>query len=207
MRKPKTDFYLSHGNHKLSSKIIIFTLPSGITCPGKGECAKWCYSRKAEKLYPQVLSARKRNLEATKQPNFKQQMIEALRWEMKYGRNILRLHEDGDIYCTKYWEVWKDIARQLPELTIFCYTKSFHLPNLWTNLPQNIVLLQSLGSKFDSKVDWNKNTARVIEKPTDLRIIEYLCPYHEKTKGFKCGETCSYCMNRSDIKHVCFVKH
>jgi len=206
-RKPKTDFYLTHGNHKLSSKIIIFTLPSGITCPGKGECAKWCYSQKAEKLYPQVIAARKRNFEASKQPDFKSKMIEALQWEMKHGRNILRLHQDGDIWCSSYWELWKDIAKRLPKLTIFCYTKSHHLPNLWTNLPKNIILIQSYGSKFDQLIDYRKSTARVIDKVIEAKKGEYVCPYFQKTKGFKCGESCTYCMQRTGIKHVCFLRH
>ena len=176
-KKPKTDFYLAHGNHKLSSKIIIFTLPSGITCPGKGECAKWCYSRKAEKLYPQCLKARLRNLEATKQPDFEQKMISALQYELKQGRHILRLQEDGDLYNQRYLDIWKRIARQLPELTIFAYTKSFHL-DLWASLPKNFIIIQSFGSRWDDKIDKTKSTGRVIERLEQRTDKEYVCPYH-----------------------------
>jgi len=205
-RKPKTNFYLSHGNHKLSSKIIIFTLPSGITCPGKGECAKWCYSKKAEKLYPACLNARLRNLKATKQPDFEQQMISALQYEMKLGRYILRLHEDGDLYCQSYLDTWKRIAKQLPKLTVFAFTKSFHL-DLWTNLPKNFIIIQSFGSHWDGKIDKTRNTARVIERIEQRTDKEYVCPYH-KLDFTKCGEYCEECMNkRLKVRHIVFLKH
>jgi len=206
-KKPKTDFYLTHGNRKLSSKIIIFTLPSGITCRGAGECAKWCYSKKAEKSYPNCLKARMRNFEASKRTDFEKKMIEALRWEMSKGRNILRLHEDGDAYNQEYLNKWKRIAKFLPDLTIFAFTKSHDL-DLWTDLPNNFILIQSLGSRFDDKVDWFRNTARVIDKITEMRIVEYLCPYHDKEHFTKCGECCDYCMRRDGkVKHVSFLKH
>jgi Pyruvate/2-oxoacid:ferredoxin oxidoreductase delta subunit len=38
---------LKRGNHKLSSKIGVWTLPRH-TCRGAGLCAKFCYAKKME---------------------------------------------------------------------------------------------------------------------------------------------------------------
>lgn len=202
------DFYLTKGNHKLSNNIIIFTLPSGETCPGAGECIDWCYSRKAELAYPKVKAARQRNWKATLEDSFVNEMIKNLQEQIRKGKNVLRLHQDGDFYSQEYLNKWKEISRNIPELKIFAYTKSFNL-DLWTNLPNNFIILQSYGSKWDEKIDPEKNTARVIKEISDLdNKNEYLCPYHDKINFTKCGECCNYCFNDIiKIKHVAFLQH
>jgi len=208
--KPKNNFYLTYGNHKLSKKIVIFTLPAGVTCPGKGECAKWCYSQKAQKLYPRCLEARTRNFEATKSPSFVERMSQRLMWEVRHGRTICRIHEDGDFYNYEYLLKWEQIAKKVPRMTFFVYTKSLHL--LPASMPRNVILFQSYGSCFDYRIDPRKNTARVIQEENQVAANEYLCPYHKHQKGFKCGCDCIYCMDveaveRGEVRHVAFVKH
>lgn len=196
---------LTFGNRKLSNKQAIWTLPAGKTCIGAGECAKWCYSKKAEKCYPQVRASREWKLEQAKRKDFVQLMVQAIK-ESK--RKIVRCHQDGDFFSQAYLNKWKEIARQLPDVTIYAFTKSFAQLDFWTNLPDNFVVIQSYGSKYDNKIDYSKNTARVIDSLTELRKTEHLCPYHDKEHFKKCGETCSYCFSKfPKVKHIAFLKH
>ena len=193
---------LKRGNLKLSSKQGIWTLPR-ITCIGAGICARFCYAKKMENM-PSVRASREWKLEQTRLPDFKNKIIAEIR---KRKFKVIRIHESGDFYCQTYLDTWKEIARSIPEITFYAFTKAFQL-DLWTDLPSNFIIIQSYGSRFDERIDYSKNTGRVIDKLTDLRITEYLCPYHDKEHFTKCGECCNYCM-RADgtVKHVAFIKH
>jgi len=193
---------LTYGNLKLSKRQAIWTLPSGITCIGAGECAKWCYSRKAERCYKRARASREWKLEVSKKANFVLVMVNAI---LNSKRKIVRVHQDGDFYSQDYLEKWKNIARLLPNVTLYAFTKSFEL-DLWVGLPKNFIIIQSFGSRYDGKIDTKRNTARVVDTQAEIGKKEYTCPYHEETFT-KCGEYCTYCMTRGKIKHVAFLKH
>lgn len=193
---------LKRGNHKLSSKQGVWTLPRS-TCIGAGICAKFCYAKKMENM-PNVRISRAWKLEQTKGSDFKSRIIAEIR---KRKFKVIRIHESGDYYCQAYVDTWKDIARSIPEITFYSFTKAFQL-DLWSNLPSNFIIIQSYGSKFDEKIDSTKSTGRVIEKLTDLRITDYLCPYYHHVEGFKCGKDCSYCFSQEPkVKQVAFIMH
>jgi len=191
---------LKRGNHKLSSKIGIWTLPRS-TCIGAGECKKWCYARKMEN-WPNVYNSRHDKLVASKIFQFEDAMVKEI-----IGRkfSIIRVHESGDFYDQTYLDKWFNIANRCSNVLFFIYTKTFSLLD-WSKKPNNIIMFQSYGSRTDDKIDYSQNTARVIENQTELRKTEYLCPYHDPSFK-KCGETCSYCMQKGRVLHVCFLKH
>lgn len=194
---------LTFGNRKLSKKQAIWTLPAGRTCIGAGECLKWCYSRKAEKCYPQVKASRLWKLEQSKQKDFIEKMVEALK---KSGRQICRIHQDGDYYSQEYLDKWRAIATKLQKIKFYSFTKSFQLD--FSNLPDNLIIIQSYGSRFDSKINKLGNTARVIENENELGTGEYLCPYHDKKNFIACGISCNYCYaDKPKVKHICFLRH
>lgn len=118
---------------------------------------------------------------------------------------IIRPHESGDYWCKEYYDKWVEIARRLPGKTFYSYTKSFVLFNLWDNLPANFLVIQSYGSRDDSKIDPNHSTARVIDNETDLYPGEVLCGYYKKGHG-KCGEECRLCMIPG-VHRIVFKKH
>ena len=205
----KGKFYFSKGNRKLNKNLLIWNLPRGITCRGAGECLKWCYEIKIERMYPNVRKSRMRNLRFSKSEEFVETITDFLK---KRKEKIIRLHESGDFYSQEYLDKWKEIARRLPRKIFYAYTKSFDL-NLWKDLPKNFIIIQSYGSRFDELIDKSKNTARVIMKVEDKEPNEYLCPYEEWKRThnpkYQCGLGCKYCMNpRNDGKiHVVFLKH
>ena len=69
-----------NGNKKLINtdtvRFMIWNIPAVVTCPFATEhCKHFCYARKAERVYPQVLPAREKNLEESKSEDFVANMI------------------------------------------------------------------------------------------------------------------------------------
>jgi hypothetical protein len=206
-QKPKTDFstfHFSKGNAKLDSGILIWNLPAISTCPGSSkECRQYCYALKAERSYPGCLPSRKRNLEFSKKDGFTKEITSYLK---KRKETIIRCHESGDFWSKEYFDKWCEIARLLPEKIFYAYTKSYGLWNLWGKKPDNLILIQSVESRFPEKVDWTRSTARVIESESEKTPEEYICPVRPPYK-LKCGIDCTYCQTRNGVKHVAFKKH
>lgn len=98
---------LGKGNHKLSKDILIWNLPSGKTCPGSGECSKYCYAKKAERQYPGVRASRDHNLKLCQEKDFIDAMVTHLSARKE---SICRIHESGDFYSKEYFNKWKEIA-------------------------------------------------------------------------------------------------
>jgi len=205
-------FYMSRGNHKLSKEQLIWNLPRGKTCPGAGDCLKWCYEIKTERIYRNARLSRERNLLFSKSDMFMSTLIEYLR---KSKKKIVRIHSSGDFYSQVYLDKWKAIARTLKDTTFYAFTKSFHL-DLYSNLSSNFIILQSTASKWDKKIDWSKNTAitydlerhaELLKRISSLGKVQHLCPYHDPSFE-NCGTTCNYCFSRlPKEKHVIFILH
>ena len=198
------EFSFSKGNRKISKDVLIWNLPRAITCRGAGECLRFCYEIKIERMYPNVRKSRMRNLEFSKKKEFVKKIVEYLK---RRKEKIIRLHESGDLYSQEYLDKWKEIARQLPEKRFFAYTKSFDL-DLWTNLPPNFNIIQSYGSRFDFLIDKKKATARVIKDVRERKPFEFICPEQlakKKGKEIKCMRECKLCL-RKNI-HVAFLLH
>lgn len=192
---------LKRGNHKLSSKIGIWTLPRS-TCIGAGECAKWCYAKKMETM-PNVYKSRLWRLAQTLCSDFVDRMVDEIQ---RHKFQVIRIHESGDFSTQDYVEKWFEIARQCPNVTFFAFTKAYGLLNLDVS-PSNFIILQSFGSNHDNLIDYSKSTARVINDISELKMTEYLCPYHDKEHFVACGESCSYCIQKGRVLHVAFFKH
>lgn len=113
------------GNHKLPDSIGIFNLPHRTTCPGATPwCKQFCYARKAERMYKQVLPYRELNYKLSKSPNF----VSMINKELSTARKkFVRIHESGDFYNQAYLDKWTAICKANPHIQFTFYTKSFHL--------------------------------------------------------------------------------
>lgn len=204
--KREREFTFSSGNRKLARGVLIWNLPRLLTCPGAGQCVEYCYEKKIERIYPGVKVSRQRNLEFSKREDFVQRIVEYLR---KRKERLVRIHESGDFYSRDYLEKWKEIARQVNDKIFLAYSKSYHLDNFWDNIPDNLRLIQSVESKWPHLVDYPRSTARVIEKRTERKEGEFICPEElAKKRGVKlyCGENCKLCWTMKTV-HVCFIRH
>ena len=76
---------------------------------------------------PNVANARLSNLYASLESNFVSDAISDLTYHAKRGINVVRLHDSGDFYSQEYLDAWKAVAKALPDMVFYAYTKSLHL--------------------------------------------------------------------------------
>lgn len=129
---------LSSGNRKLKpsaeTRFIIFNLPARKTCPfATKHCSGCCYACKAERIYPEVIPAREKNLAFSETDLFVPFMVSALHYvaglkAYRAAEHItVRIHESGDFYDYEYLKKWLDIAiacKDIPNIDFAAYTKS-----------------------------------------------------------------------------------
>ena len=191
----------SKGNRKLPKETLIFNLPSGKTCPySTEECKKWCYAKKAEKMYPNVLPFRERNFVLSKTD--KRFIIEAEDCLKKMKWEQVRIHESGDFYNQTYFNKWVKIIKEFGNKIFYAYTKNNTI-NM-EDKPKNMILLYSDDKRKSLIKDLKKKgfqgRTRVINSKDELKKNETLCTGDCKT--------CDYCYtNTKEFKQVAFIKH
>jgi len=196
----------SRGNKKLPRNIAIFNIPEIKTCPGKTKaCSQLCYAIKATRQYPLTLLQRKRNLRVSISDQFVSRAIQELR-RMKTADTV-RIHEAGDFYNQKYLNKWIVIAKTIPELIFFAYTKSYSLD--YSKLSKNFIIFYSS--------DWTTKNYSVQLKNQAIMIqtrkkdhIQVHTKFNNK-KVFQCPgscKTCNYCYIKPEkTKLVSFPLH
>lgn len=204
-------FNLSTGNKKLQSdknvRFLIWNIPAVTTCPYRTEaCTIACYAKTAERVYPEVLPSRKRNLEASKAEDFVERMIATIdcymkRKSYKEAKEVrFRIHESGDFYNKEYTDKWLAIAeatKHYENLTFLAYTKSFVYFDV-VALPDNFQLLASIWS------DTKKSQLDIVMK-NEWRVYTAIPEeYIDRSKNFGFAEcTCDNC---NDCKTDCYHK-
>jgi hypothetical protein len=142
------------------------------TCPQAGACAALCYARNGTYRFPKVKAAHARNLKMVLDnlEGWKAAMIEEVAKRVKRG-GYVRIHDSGDFFSDDYLEAWIDIARNIPSVTFYAYTKEVlrfkrlaerqyysatgggYFP--WA--PRNFKWLYSLGGKQDHLIDLDRD--------------------------------------------------
>lgn len=160
---------LSNSNSKLKADgILSFGLPPVKTCPGAGECLKFCYGCKGMyKVFKKMISeVQNKRLEATKDMFFFADITTELKAK-RVAPKAVRIHDTGDFYSQEYFDKWVDVANSNPDILFYDYTKSLHLD--FSKRPSNLKLIGSVGGKYDTKLTsmWVKgeidSVARIFE--------------------------------------------
>jgi hypothetical protein len=168
----------STGNGKLKKRLI-FSLPSGYSCPNAGVCKTFadrttgqitdlpqftgtqaeefrCFSAMAE-TRPTVRAARWHNwdlirntmYQGTDQPTLIADLID-MSLEFQPDLDLVRIHEAGDFWTENYMHAWIHVAQRRPRQTFYAYTKSL---GMWLSLkdqmPDNFKLTASFGGTLD----------------------------------------------------------
>jgi len=199
--------HISKGNKKLSRKVGNFSLPPRRTCPFFGICGKaYCYAVSADK-FRNVTCARWDNFWATRRPTFIDEMVARI---IQMRLKVMRIHESGDVYNSAYAEIWGKIARRLPEVRFYMYTKSLPYTAPLKRLP-NFTVIFSYGGKLDHLINPDTdNYARVVDSANGVQPNEHLCtavtPTTIESRKI-CGRTCTYCHGDGHQVRVCFLKH
>ena len=151
-----------------------------LVCPNAGACAQLCYARSGTYNFSNVKAAHRRNLERVlNDPNWEDSMIEELQkkryrptgsparyfsllnlesfsdwlknWATSGGKAV-RVHDSGDFFSEKYFDSWLTIAANTPDVLFYAYTKEVLMTKKHV-LPQNFILIYSLGGKQDQFVN------------------------------------------------------
>lgn len=166
-----TNLRWTHGNSKLvktsgdTLKIVGFGISAdtdinGVnSCPGALACRGVCYAKQGTYLFKNVKEARLFNLNASFLSEFRDMLINDLAQIVK-KYNCVRIHDSGDFHSQSYLDAWKIAAQVFPQCTFYAYTKSLHL-DLHSNLPANFKLVQSLGGKYDDRVNLAHSHSRI----------------------------------------------
>lgn len=194
---------LKFENLKLRNQLI-FTLPAskevcGRICPG-------CYAVKAQVRFPKTVNAyRNRMYETSLEDDFVQKIkTEILQIKNKKNVEAVRIHESGDFYSQSYIDKWCKIAKELPEVSFYAFTKrkrDFDFSEIEA-LP-NIVIIDSL--KFN-KLNYGPYEEMLALKAQHGAMI---CPatYKGASKD-TCGVTCSWCWSKKAQQFgTVFIQH
>jgi hypothetical protein len=159
------NFSIPAGNDKLSGKI---------TCPFADGCLKFCYAKKGMYSFGNVQRALTERYQATKKDNFVSVMVSEISRKRTDKQIYIRIHDSGDFYSPKYLNKWFEIARELPNVRFYAYTKS-HDFFRGIELPENFDITLSIGSKLDSKL--NRQTekhAEIFDSLEELKNEGYI---------------------------------
>lgn len=163
---------ISWGNSKLKlDGIASFNIPPVSTCPARGACEKYCYATQGQQWMKSGYKRRVAAYKATLADDFIQVMTAHLISERV---KILRIHDSGDFYSPQYLMQWVEIAKALPNVVFYAYTKQvFLIKKLSDKIPNNLKLIQSLGGKFDQQIDPNLPHARIFPNVETLLAAGY----------------------------------
>lgn len=175
------------GNEKLTKtsgatyRVLGFGIPAdfnfdgGNTCPGASACRGVCYAKQGRYIMAGVKNARLHNFNFfhTKGAGA---FIEAAFDDLKRltkRYNVVRIHDSGDFFSQLYLDSWKLIAVMFPQTIFYAYTKSHHL-DIEFNRPANLRIVQSLGGKYDERVNLNLPHARIFATDADRIAAGYV---------------------------------
>lgn len=126
-------------------------------CPQAGACASFCYARNGTYRFRNVLARHVANLEyVLEDPHgwYAQMLKEVSAPKMK-GK-FIRIHDSGDFFNSVYLDLWLSIAKKVPDVTFYCYTKEvslFKTVEKYHQIPSNFRYLFSMGGKEDHLID------------------------------------------------------
>jgi hypothetical protein len=181
--------HFKRGNHKIPKDIAVFSLPRIKTCPGATPlCKEVCYSLKAERMYKNVLPYREKQLEATKQPEWETEVVAEL--SRMRGLRAVRIHESGDFYSQEYLDKWVRVAKAMPKLIFFAFTKSWWLD--FDQRPNNFVVRLSIDET---------SPLEALMMTEGFDGVAHLGPYRAHECHYPEGDcrTCDYCLSPGDV--------
>ena len=180
----------NHGNAKLPSRIIHFSLPSGHSCPAADKCRSQadqhtgkitdgphteyrCYAAMQEARHPAVRKLRWHNKlllhKRSSKDMFKMLFSSLKPLHDNYIRNhgqrpIIRAHVGGDFFNKSYWRAWLRLAETFEPTWFYAYTKRL---DLWhsdlISIPPNFELNASRGGLYDDYIyKYNMKSAEVV---------------------------------------------
>lgn len=130
------------------------------TCPAAGVCAALCYARTGSYTWRPVKAAHTRNLQMVVDDldGWASAMVEELGLPRYRGDKWVRIHDAGDFFSDEYLSAWLEIARSVPDVQFYCYTREVarfrRVVEAQSGVrPDNFLYVYSLGGREDHLLD------------------------------------------------------
>jgi len=150
LSRPAFSIWAKKGNSKLP--FVSFSSMAILDCPGRGECAAWCYSLKAWRN-PNALARQVSNSMLLRSQAGRDMIAREF---SRLKTETVRLYVDGDFDSKETLTFWMDLIKTRPDIQVYGYSKSWvefvalHLSGYaW---PENYLLNLSGGSRFGDGV-------------------------------------------------------
>ena len=185
---------LSYSNRKINDlakslgytkkQVVAFDLPAGYTCPmasvcksqadratgkitdGK-DCKFRCYAASTESVFSNVRKNRWDNFEKLNACKSADEMARLIVASLPASVKVVRVHSSGDFFSKMYFDAWRKVASQKPDVTFFGYTKV--LPYVKAEKTANFALVYSMGGRMDGKVT-NEPFSLVVKSAGDTSL-------------------------------------
>ena len=150
------------GNGKLP--FYSFSSLPGVTCPGAGDCLKFCYSFRSWR-YPAAFFRQIQNTILLMSDTGREHL--RLEFNKLKPNHDFRLYVDGDFDSLETMKFWMDLLKSRPDIRAYGYSKSWKLfieyDQLGYTFPDNYQLNLSSGSIYQ-----NNNT--ILDQISKLSI-------------------------------------
>lgn len=153
------------------NSVMSFDIPAGYTCPAADLClAKadretgklqkgshmqfLCYAARIENQRSNVRVAHWFNFDLIKNAglNNPSAMADLIIASIPQNARIIRIHSSGDLFNGAYYTAWKLVAKALPHVIFFGYTKMFAMARDNQECkPHNLFIVYSYGGRDDEK--------------------------------------------------------
>ena len=203
---------LKNGNLKLQKNVIIWDMPSIVTC--KGACSN-CYALKSERIYKNTRVMRAFHfaivllaLENKKNYSY---LLNCLDNEIKkhgmcYKLPVVRIHASGDFFNKKYLKLWVDLILQNKNIKFYSYSKQLEndLIDLINKILSNFNIVKSIIDNQFINFGNEGYIQKIAEFLNNKNEDYYICKYGTDQNHDTCMGTCSKCLRCSNIL---FHKH
>lgn len=159
-------YLLTKGNRELAKDgVFTWTIPAlnarlsngrnHVTCPNAGICASLCYARAGSYNFSNVKKAHVSKLEMLLNDlsGWEEQITAELKAKRYRGGKWVRIHDSGDFFSVPYFEAWARIAKSAPDVRFYAYTKEVAMVKNHGALPENFIIIFSMGGKQDQLID------------------------------------------------------
>ena len=162
-----------------NKRIFNFSIPahktkSGqVVCPFAKACLKYCYAQKGNYTrFPKVQELMEQKYKISKTDTFIPLMNEEIK---KKKATHVRIHDSGDFYSINYLLKWIQITNDNKDVIFYAYTKSIKFFKGCINIPKNLKIIFSEGSKTDNLINTAKDRhARIFKSKELLSAAGYI---------------------------------
>ena len=186
---------MSEGNQKLDRRVLIFNLPPIKSCPNNKSCKDTCYAVPFYRQYPDVWERYDANFEMAKTDlgRLSRYIVRQIREkkESRAGLVAVRVHSSGDFFSQDYLNMWATIARELPDVKFYAYTKADKVLDFrpLDELPNFNVIRSFINGRFR-----NYGAPEYVAKVKSQVSDAYICPAIHRPE-VHCGDQCNYCIS------------